>query len=72
MLEVVKRDGQVAEFNLGKVNDAISKAFDATKMVYNDDIIGLLSLRVSADFQEKIKDGKIYVEDIQDCVENVL
>ena len=72
MFEVVKRDGQVTEFNLGKINDAIAKAFDATQMAYNDDIIGLLSLRVSAHFQEKIKDGKITVEAIQDSVETVL
>ena len=72
MFEVVKRDGQVTEFNLGKINDAIAKAFDATQMAYNDDIIGLLSLRVSAHFQDKIKDGKISVEAIQDSVETVL
>ena len=72
MFEVVKRDGEIAEFNLGKINDAIAKAFEATNKVYNDDIIGLLSLRVSADFQTKIKEGKITVEDIQDSVENVL
>ena len=72
MFEVVKRDGEIAEFNLGKINDAIAKAFEATGKEYNDDIIGLLSLRVSADFQNKIKSGKISVEDIQDSVENVL
>ncbi len=72
MFEVVKRDGEVTEFNLGKINDAIAKAFDATQMSYNDDIIGLLSLRVTSLFQDKIKDGKISVEAIQDCVETVL
>ena len=68
MFDVVKRDGKIAEFNLGKINDAIAKAFEATGKAYNDDIIGLLSLRVSADFQSKIKEGKISVEDIQKCV----
>ncbi|MCF0130471.1 MAG: ribonucleoside triphosphate reductase, partial [Pseudobutyrivibrio sp.] len=72
MFDVVKRDGEIAQFNLSKINDAIAKAFDATGKAYNEDIIGLLSLRVSADFQAKIKDGKITVEDIQDSVENVL
>lgn len=72
MFEVVKRDGEIAEFNLGKINDAISKAFDATEKEYNDDIIGLLSLRVSADFQSKIHESKISVEAIQDSVETVL
>ena len=72
VFDVLKRDGERAEFNLGKINAAISKAFEATHKEYNDDIIGLLSLRVSADFQSKIKDGQISVEDIQDSVENVL
>ena len=72
MFEVVKRDGEITEFNLGKINAAIEKAFRATKMEYNDDILGLLSLRVSADFQDKIKDGKIHVEAIQDSLETVL
>ena len=72
MIEVVKRDGQVAEFQIGKISGAIEKAFMATEKKYNADILSLLSLRVSADFQSKIKDDKIYVEDVQDCVEHVL
>ena len=35
-------------------------------------MIDLLALRVTADFQNKIQDGKVTVEDIQDSVENVL
>ncbi len=31
MFEVVKRDGEVTEFNLNKISAAIAKAFDATK-----------------------------------------
>ena len=53
MFEVVKRDGQVADFDLGKITAAIEKAFLACDMQYNEDILGLLSLRVSADFQKK-------------------
>jgi len=72
MINVIKRDGQVAEFNLKKISDAISKAFVATETFYTDEIINLLSLRVTAHFQKKIKDKKIHVEDIQDSVEAVL
>ena len=72
MFEVVKRDGQVADFDLGKITAAIEKAFLACDMQYNEDILGLLSLRVSADFQKKIKENKVYVEDVQDSVEHVL
>ena len=72
MFQVIKRDGQTADFTLTKINDAIMKAFNATQMQYNNDIIDLLSLRVTADFQEKVKDGAVHVEDIQDSVEKVL
>jgi len=72
MIEVIKRDGQIVEFNLQKISAAITKAFKATEKIYDDDIISLLSLRVTADFQSKIKDNKIHVEDIQDSVEHVL
>jgi ribonucleoside-triphosphate reductase len=72
MINVVKRDGQVAEFNLKKISEAITKAFKATEKCDTEEIIGLLSLRVTADFQKKIKDDLIHVEEIQDSVENVL
>ena len=72
MFKVVKRDGEIADFDLKKIGSAIEKAFDATQMQYNDDMVELLDLRVTADFQKKIKDEKIDVESIQDSVENVL
>ena len=72
MFNVVKRDGEIAEFTLKKISDAISKAFNATEKLYNEDIINLLALRVTSDFQSKVKDGVINVEDIQDSVEHVL
>lgn len=72
MFNVVKRDGEIAEFTIKKISDAISKAFNATEKLYNEDIINLLALRVTSDFQSKVKDGVINVEDIQDSVEHVL
>lgn len=72
MFRVEKRDGEIADFQLSKITDAIGKAFDASEKEYSDDMLNLLGLRVTADFQEKIADGKINVEDIQDSVENVL
>ncbi len=72
MFQVVKRDGEIADFNLKKINEAIAKAFIATQKQYNDEIIDLLTLRVTADFQSKLKDSQIHVEEIQDSVENVL
>lgn len=72
MFKVVKRDGETDDFNLAKIRGAIEKAFKATGKEYTDDIIELLGLRVTADFQSKIKDGVVHVEDIQDSVETVL
>lgn len=72
MFQVIKRDGVLAAFCLDKISGAIVKAFNATQVQFNDDIVGLLALRVTADIQGKIKEGKVHVEDIQDSVEKVL
>ena len=71
-MQVIKRDGEKAEFTLTKINDVIMKAFTATQKSYTNDIIDLLALRVTADFQDKVKEEAIHVEDIQDSVERVL
>ena len=72
MYQVVKRDGKITDFNISKISVAITKAFEATNKAYNPDIIDLLALKVTADYQEKIHDGRVTVEDIQDSVESVL
>ena len=72
MYQVTKRDGKIAEFNLVKISEAIRKAFEAQEKQYNQDIIDLLALKVTADFEPKIKDELVSVEDIQDSVESVL
>ena len=72
MFQVVKRDGEIADFQMSKITSAIDKAFDAKEKIYSKDIIDLLGLRVTADFQNKIQDNKVTVEDIQDSVEDVL
>ena len=72
MYQVIKRDGKHVDFDLSKITEAIRKAFEAQERQYNMDIIELLALKVTADFEKKIKDGLIGVEDIQDSVEAVL
>lgn len=72
MYQVTKRDGEITEFNLTKISEAIRKAFEAREKEYNQDIIDLLALKVTADFEPEIKEHKIAVEDIQDSVESVL
>ena len=72
MYRVIKRDGKIVDFDIARISAAIVKAFDATDSQYNTNIIDFLSLKVTADFQPKIKDKLIAVEDIQDSVEAVL
>ncbi len=72
MYQVIKRDGYCVDFDIKKISLAITKAFDALKKEYHPSVIDFLALKVTADFENKIKDGKISVEDIQDSVESVL
>ena len=72
MYQVIKRDGKVADFNISKISAAITKAFEAQSRPYHPSVIDLLALKVASDFETKIVDGKIAVEDIQDSVESVL
>ena len=72
MYTVLKRDGKIVDFDLKKISDAITLAFDAQEKEYNTNIIDFLALKVTADFEPKIKDHHIAVEDIQDSVESVL
>ena len=72
MFQVIKRGGEVTDFTLTKISDAIMKAFNATDVQYNNDVVDLLALRVTADFQGKVKEDGVHVEDIQDSVEKVL
>ena len=72
MYQVLKRDGAVVEFDIAKIRAAMEKAFDAVGKQSHPSVMDMLALRVTADFNDKIKDGKIAVEDIQDSVEHVL
>lgn len=72
MYRVQKRDGGTVEFEISKISAAMVKAFEAVDKQYHPSVINLLSLQVTADFESKIKDGVISVEDIQDSVERVL
>ena len=72
MFKVVKRDGNIVEFDLNKIVMVITKAFDATGRNYHSSIIETLALKVTSKFDEKIVRGTISVEDIQDLVEETL
>ncbi len=72
MYQVQKRDGKAVDFNLTKISDAIKMAFEAQEKQYHPSVIDFLALKVTADFESKIKEGLISVEAIQDSVEAVL
>lgn len=72
MYKVRKRDGKIVPFELQKITEAIKKAFAAEETNYDDNVIDFLGLKVTADFNDKIKNNIIDIEDIQDSVESVL
>ena len=72
MYRVLKRDGTTVEFEISKISAAMVKAFEALNKNYHPSVINLLALQVTSDFEPKIKDEQIAVEDIQDSVEKVL
>ena len=72
MYQVLKRDGKITDFDLSKITQAITMAFEAQEKNFVPSVIDFLALKVTANFEPKIKDGLIAVEDIQDSVESVL
>ena len=72
MLKIRKRDESLEDFDLKKIENAIERAFMAEHKFYNSDIIEMLALRVTADFNKKVDNEIVAIEDIQDSVEVVL
>ncbi len=72
MYKVRKRNGKLVNFEISKISEAMKKAFEASEKTYDNDVIDFLAIKVTSDFESKVKDGVISVEDIQDSVESVL
>ncbi len=72
MYSVVKRDGKEVSFDIDKIRNAIKKAFSSIEKEYDDNIVDFIALKVTSDFQAKVRESRITVEDIQDSVEKVL
>ena len=72
MYRVLKRDGVIVEFDVSKISAAIEKAFVGCEKQYHPSVIDMLALRTTSDFEDKIKDDVISVEDIQDSAEKIL
>ncbi len=72
MYNVTKRNGDIVDFDIQRIARAIEKAFKATKREYNPNMIDFIALKVTSDFEVKVKNHLVSVEDIQDSVEHVL
>lgn len=72
MYKVRKREGKIVTFDIEKIKNAMIKAFEAEDKKYDENVIDFLALKVTSDFEPKIKDNIIDIEDIQDSVEKVL
>jgi len=72
MYQVQKRNGKIVDFDISRISSAIKLAFEAQEKNYHPSVIDLIALKVTSDFEPKVKEGLISVEDIQDSVESVL
>ena len=72
MYKVRKRTGNVVDFDIQKIKGAMIKAFDSIDKIYDENVIDFLALKVTSEFDKKIVDGVISVEDVQDIVEETL
>ena len=55
MYQVVKRDGKVVDFDIQKISDALTKAFEAVNRQYHPTVINMLALKVTSDFDKYIQ-----------------
>ena len=71
-MRVQKRNGSIVEFDIKKIEWAIERALVAEHITPDKSVIELIALRATSHFGDKVKDGIIGVEDIQDSVEIAL
>ncbi len=62
MYKVVKRDGEIVDFNIAKISAALTKAFESTGRNFHPSVIDMLALKVTSNFEPKIVDDKIGVD----------
>ncbi|KAA6329935.1 hypothetical protein EZS27_021303 [termite gut metagenome] len=65
---IIKRDGKEEKFSIGKIKNAITKAFHATDIMNKEELIFEITMKVI----ERIFTSRISVEEIQDLVETEL
>ena len=64
MYRVIKRDNSIVDFNLSKIKDAMSLAFQSRQKPCHPDVLDLLALKVTADFSSKVKDELVNVRTV--------
>lgn len=67
-MKVQKRNGQIVAFDICKIENAISKAFESQSINYDSNVVEHIKQVIQTSYPE----GPVEVEAIQDCVENAL
>lgn len=67
-MKVQKRNGQIVAFDICKIENAISKAFESQSINYDSNVVEHIKQVIQTSYPE----GPVEVEAIQDCVENTL
>lgn len=67
-MKVQKRNGQIVVFDICKIENAISKAFESQSATYDANVVEHIKQVIQTAYPK----GPVEVEAIQDCVENAL
>lgn len=67
-MKVQKRNGQIVTFDICKIENAISKAFESQSATYDANVVEHIKQVIQTAYPK----GPVEVEAIQDCVENAL
>lgn len=67
-MKVQKRNGQIVAFDICKIENAISKAFESQSTTYDANVVEHIKQVIQTAYLK----GPVEVEAIQDCVENAL
>lgn len=67
-MKVQKRNGQIVAFDICKIENAISKAFESQSAIYDANVVEHIKQVIQTAYPK----GPVEVEAIQDCVENAL
>ncbi|MCH8748614.1 ribonucleoside-diphosphate reductase subunit alpha, partial [Patescibacteria group bacterium] len=67
--KIIKRSGEIVDFDREKIDRAVTKAYVASRTPVNEEIINTIGTNVIDDLEEQFVQAKPGVEDIQDIVE---